>query len=72
MRWELKTEICTFIIVPYKGEYALYVDDELLQTAESPEAIADNVFTHTSEFYEWDVSSLDCEDSLSAWTFFRS
>lgn len=72
MRWELKTPVCKFIIRPYKTGYALYVEDELLQIAPTPDCLADNVFTHTSEYYDWDVSDWDVEDSLSAWMLFKT
>ena len=68
MFWSLETPVCTFAIRPYRGKYALYVDDELLQTASSPDALADNVYTHTSEYYEWDVSDFDVDASLPEWS----
>lgn len=67
MSWEYKTPICRFVIRPYNGEYGLFVDSELLQTALDPGALADNVFTHTSEFYPWDASSFEASDSLCDW-----
>jgi len=69
--WKLETPVCTFVIVPHKREYRLYVEDEFLQSAPTPDALADNVFTHTSEFADWDMSSFDVEDSLSAWETFK-
>lgn len=63
--------MCTFVIVPHKSTFRLYVGDNYLQEASTPGALADNVFTHTSEYDDWDLSSFDVEDSLSAWETFR-
>lgn len=68
MAWLLKTPICTFAIRLFHGHFALYVGDELLQTASSPEALADNVYTHTSEYYEWDISDCEVGNSLLEWS----
>ena len=72
MYWTLKTPICTFIIIPNEDRFALYVNSELLQMAATPDALADNVFTHTSEYFDWDSSDYDVEDSLAAWEFFSN
>lgn len=69
--WKLKTLLCTFEIRQHKKDFALYVDDEMLQTAPDPGSLADNVFTHTSEYFPWDVSDYEVEDSLSEWTCFK-
>lgn len=71
MSWILRTSVCTFRIVRHRDKFALYADDEFLQEAESANALADNVFTHTSEYDLWDLSDCDVEDSLSAWDFYK-
>lgn len=71
MYWKLNTPVCTFIIAAKGNGFALYADSEFLQSASTADALADNVYTHTSEFPEWDMSEYEAEDSLSAWELLK-
>lgn len=50
-------------------KYVLSFDGEDVSFAHTPQAIADNVFTHTSEIFEWDDSDFEGPIDLSAWDY---
>ena len=52
--WKIETSMCTFIVRPYRGRYALFVGGECLQIADKPIDLLSNVESLTSEYPPWD------------------
>ncbi len=74
MKYIYKTRIGTFsILMQSGGRWGLWINDDLLGSYQSPESAANNVYTQTTGYYEWD--SLDpviepCD--LSEWVHTKS
>lgn len=70
MRWCYRSPFGVLEIVPKRnGNFVLVLDGEEFDESHSPQAVADNLYTHTSGFFEWDVSDFDGPTDLSEWTY---
>lgn len=70
MKWYFDSAFGRMIIAPIKnGKFALLVDDEEVSRANSPIQLADNVYTHTSDCYDWDISDEEGPSDISEWSY---
>lgn len=68
--YELKTKLgFVYIAVLPNGKYTLVNEGyESFDEYDRPEDVADSLFTHTSQWFDWDCSDFDCPDGLGEWS----
>jgi len=70
MRWFFHSKFGTMEIAPAPGgKYVLKHDDDEFGRAKDPQTIADNVYTHTCDWDEWDNSDEEGPTDLSQWDY---
>ena len=52
--WYYRSRVGLMRIIPYKGKYALEIDDEVCGYYQTPDAAADDVASFSTNCYEWD------------------
>lgn len=66
--YQYKSPVGLFRILPHKDRWALWLEDDVSGYYQSPVAAADDVYTQTTGFSEWDRLKLDdIPTDLSEW-----